>query len=143
MSENKKYLTIHGHFYQPPRENPWIEEIELQDSALPNHDWNEKICWQCYSPNSVSRIVDGENSIIEISNNYEYMSYNFGPTLLSWMEKHNPSAYKRIIEADIASRELYNGHGCAIAQVYNHIIMPLANQNDKITQVLWGLRDFQ
>ena len=143
MSENKKYLTIHGHFYQPPRENPWIEEIELQDSALPNHDWNEKICWQCYSPNSVSRIVDGDNSIIEISNNYEYMSFNFGPTLLSWMEKHNPSAYKRIIEADIESRELYDGHGCAIAQVYNHIIMPLANQNDKITQVLWGLRDFQ
>lgn len=143
MSENKKYLTIHGHFYQPPRENPWIEEIEIQDSAKPNHDWNEKICWQCYSPNSVSRIVDGANSIIEISNNYKYMSFNFGPTLLSWMEKHNYSAYRRIIQADIESREMYGGHGCAIAQVYNHIIMPLANQNDKITQVIWGLKDFQ
>ncbi|MBQ4646727.1 MAG: DUF3536 domain-containing protein [Candidatus Gastranaerophilales bacterium] len=143
MSENKKYLTIHGHFYQPPRENPWIEEIEIQDSAAPNHDWNEKICWQCYSPNSVSRIVDGTNSIIEISNNYKYMSFNFGPTLLSWMEKYNKPAYDRIIQADIESRELYDGHGCAIAQVYNHIIMPLANQNDKITQVIWGLKDFQ
>lgn len=143
MSENKKYLTIHGHFYQPPRENPWIEEIEIQDSAYPNHDWNEKICWQCYGPNSVSRIVDGSNSIIEISNNYKYMSFNFGPTLLSWMEKYNNLAYKRIIQADIDSRNLYDGHGCAIAQVYNHIIMPLANQNDKITQVIWGLKDFQ
>lgn len=143
MEENKKYLTIHGHFYQPPRENPWIEEIELQESALPNHDWNERICAQCYGPNGSSRIVDGKNSIIEISNNYQYMSYNFGPTLLSWMEKYNPHAYKRIIQADINSRELYDGHGCAIAQVYNHMIMPLANQNDKITQVLWGLRDFE
>ena len=143
MNKNKKYLTIHGHFYQPPRENPWIEEIEIQDSAHPHHDWNEKICWQCYGPNSVSRIVDGSNSIIEISNNYKYMSFNFGPTLLSWMEKYNNSAYRRIIQADIESREMYNGHGCAIAQVYNHIIMPLANQNDKITQVIWGLKDFQ
>lgn len=143
MSENKKYLTIHGHFYQPPRENPWIEEIEIQDSAYPEHDWNEKICAQCYGPNSVSRLVDGSNSIIQISNNYKYMSFNFGPTLLSWMEKYNNPAYKRIIEADIESRELYEGHGCAIAQVYNHIIMPLANQNDKITQVIWGLKDFQ
>ena len=145
MSENnnKKYLTIHGHFYQPPRENPWIEEIEIQDSAYPEHDWNEKICSQCYSPNSVSRLVDGSNSIIGITNNYKYISYNFGPTLLSWMEKYNYPAYKRIIKADVDSRKLYDGHGCAIAQVYNHMIMPLANQNDKITQVIWGLKDFQ
>ncbi|MBQ8476328.1 DUF3536 domain-containing protein [bacterium] len=143
MSENKKYLTIHGHFYQPPRENPWIEEIEIQESAAPEHDWNEKICAQCYAPNGSSRIVDGSNKIIEISNNYKYMSFNFGATLLSWMEKHDPAAYKRIIDADIDSRKMYQGHGCAIAQVYNHMILPLANQNDKITQVLWGLKDFQ
>ncbi len=143
MSENKKYLTIHGHFYQPPRENPWIEEIEIQESAAPEHDWNEKICAQCYNPNGSSRIVDGSNKIIEISNNYRYMSYNFGPTLLSWMETHDNSAYQKIINADAESRQLYGGHGCAIAQVYNHIILPLANQNDKITQVLWGLKDFQ
>ena len=143
MSENKKYLTIHGHFYQPPRENPWIEEIEIQESAAPEHDWNEKISAQCYAPNGSSRIVDGSNKIIEISNNYRYMSYNFGPTLLSWMQAHDPVAYQRIIQADYESRELYSGHGCAIAQVYNHIIMPLANQNDKITQVIWGLKDFK
>ena len=143
MRENKKYLTIHGHFYQPPRENPWIEEIEVQESAYPEHDWNEKICAQCYSPNAVSRMVNSANQIIEISNNYQYISYNFGPTLLSWMEKNDKFAYERIIQADINSREMYNGHGCAIAQVYNHIIMPLANRNDKVTQVLWGLRDFQ
>ncbi len=143
MSENKKYLTIHGHFYQPPRENPWIEEIELQESAFPSHDWNERVCTECYGPNGSSRLVDNNNSIIEISNNYQYMSYNFGPTLLSWMEVHDPMSYQKIIQADINSRELYDGHGCAIAQVYNHIIMPLANQNDKITQVIWGLKDFQ
>lgn len=140
---NKKYLTIHGHFYQPPRENPWIEEVEMQESAAPEHDWNEKISAQCYAPNAVSRMVNSANQIIEISNNYQYISYNFGPTLLSWMEKHDPYAYERIIQADINSREMYNGHGCAIAQVYNHIIMPLANRNDKVTQTLWGLKDFQ
>lgn len=140
---NRKYLTIHGHFYQPPRENPWIEEIEVQESAAPSHDWNEKVSWQCYSPNGTSRIVDGNNNILEISNNYQYMSFNFGPTLLSWLEKFDVSAYQKILEADRNSLELYSGHGCAIAQVYNHIIMPLANRNDKITQVLWGLKDFQ
>ncbi len=143
MNNNKKYLTIHGHFYQPPRENPWIEEIEMQESAYPDHDWNEKISAQCYSPNAVSRMVNSNNQIIEISNNYQYISFNFGPTLLSWLEKNDPMAYERIIQADINSRKLYNGHGCAIAQVYNHIIMPLANRNDKITQVLWGLKDFE
>ena len=140
---NEKYLTIHGHFYQPPRENPWIEEIEVQESAYPNHDWNEKISSQCYGPNGASRLVDSNNSIIEISNNYQYISFNFGPTLLSWMEKYDPIAYKKIIQADINSRKLYDGHGCAIAQVYNHIILPLANRNDKVTQVIWGLKDFQ
>lgn len=138
-----KYLTVHGHFYQPPRENPWIEEIELQESAAPQHDWNDKICWQCYEPNSVSRIVDNQNRILSIVNNYELMSFNFGPTLLSWMEVHAPYAYKRIIEADKNSTFLYEGHGCAIAQVYNHVIMPLANLNDKYTQVIWGVKDFE
>ncbi len=140
---NKKYLTIHGHFYQPPRENPWIEEIEIQDSAYPHHDWNEKISWQCYNPNSASRMVNSNNSIIKISNNYKYMSFNFGPTLLSWLETHDNDAYERILKADRESLKLYNGHGCAIAQVYNHIILPLANRNDKVTQVIWGLKDFQ
>lgn len=142
-NKHTKYLTIHGHFYQPPRENPWIEEIELQESAQPQHDWNDRICWQCYEPNSVSRIVDNQNRILNIVNNYELMSFNFGPTLLSWMEKHAPNAYRRIIEADKNSLVLHDGHGCAIAQVYNHMILPLANLNDKYTQVIWGIKDFE
>ncbi|MBE7713685.1 MAG: DUF3536 domain-containing protein [Cyanobacteria bacterium SIG26] len=139
----EKFLTIHGHFYQPPRENPWLEAIELQDSALPFHDWNERICKECYNPNSVSRIVDNRNRILDIVNNYEYMSFNFGPTLLSWMEEFAPLTYERIIKADIESQSQHNGHGNAMAQVYNHIIMPLANLKDKETQVKWGIRDFE
>ena len=141
--KNKVFLTVHGHFYQPPRENPWLEAIEQQDSALPAHDWNERINNECYNPNSVSKIVDSKNQILNVVNNYEYMSYNFGPTLLSWMEEYAPMAYERIIKADIASRKLHGGHGNAIAQVYNHMIMPLANERDKQTQVKWGIKDFE
>lgn len=139
----KVFLTIHGHFYQPPRENPWLEAIEQQDSALPFHDWNERINNECYNPNSVSKIVDSENHILDVVNNYEYISFNFGPTLLSWMEDNAPIAYERIIKADINSRKLHSGHGNAIAQVYNHMIMPLANERDKQTQVKWGKKDFE
>ena len=141
--QKEKFLTIHGHFYQPPRENPWLEAIELQDSALPFHDWNERINKECYNPNSVSKIVDSRNRILDIVNNYEHMSFNFGPTLLSWMEQFAPLTYERIIKADIESIGEHDGHGNAMAQVYNHIIMPLANENDKITQVKWGIRDFE
>ena len=142
-AQTEKFLTIHGHFYQPPRENPWLEAIELQDSALPFHDWNERINKECYNPNSVSKIVDSRNRILDIVNNYEHMSFNFGPTLLSWMEQFAPLTYERIIKADIESIGEHDGHGNAMAQVYNHIIMPLANENDKITQVKWGIRDFE
>ncbi len=137
------FLTIHGHFYQPPRENPWLEAIELQDSALPFHDWNERICKECYNPNSVSKIVDSRNKILDVVNNYEYMSFNFGPTLLSWLEHFAPLTYERIIKADIASVSEHSGHGNAIAQVYNHMIMPLANEEDKRTQIIWGIKDFE
>ena len=143
MTKDEKFLTIHGHFYQPPRENPWLEAIELQDSALPFHDWNERINKECYNPNSVSKIVDSRNRILDMVNNYEHMSFNFGPTLLSWMEQFAPLTYERIIKADIESVEQHSGHGNAMAQVYNHIIMPLANENDKQTQVKWGIRDFE
>lgn len=139
----KVFLAIHGHFYQPPRENPWLEAIEQQDSALPFHDWNERVNSECYNPNSVSKIVDSENHILDVVNNYEYISFNFGPTLLSWMEEFAPIAYERIIKADINSRKAHNGHGNAIAQVYNHMIMPLANERDKQTQVKWGKKDFE
>lgn len=143
MASNDKFLTIHGHFYQPPRENPWLEAIELQDSAQPFHDWNERITKECYNPNSVSKIVDNRNRILDVVNNYEYMSFNFGPTLLSWLEHYAPTTYERIIKADIESMDAHGGHGNAMAQVYNHIIMPLANECDKQTQVKWGIRDFE
>jgi len=143
MKKNDVFLTIHGHFYQPPRENPWLEAIEIQDSAAPYHDWNERIDRECYSPNSASRVVDNRNRIIDIVNNYKYMSFNFGPTLLSWMENFSPLSYERIIKADIESVQEHNGHGNAMAQVYNHMIMPLANEHDKQTQIKWGIRDFE
>ncbi|MBU1042866.1 MAG: DUF3536 domain-containing protein [Candidatus Omnitrophica bacterium] len=139
----EKYICIHGHFYQPPRENPWLEEIECQDSAYPYHDWNERISAECYQPNVASRILDNERKIINIVNNYSKISFNFGPTLLSWMERHDPETYKAILEADKKSLELYNGHGSALAQVYNHMIMPLANSRDKRTQIIWGIKDFE
>ncbi len=143
MKDKKVYLAIHGHFYQPPRENPWLETIEVQDSAAPFHDWNARVAAECYTPNSVSKIVTRENKIMDIVNNYSYISFNFGPTLLSWLEHNCPYTYTRIIKADIESAKKNNGHGNAMAQVYNHIIMPLANRNDKYTQIIWGIKDFQ
>ena len=138
-----RYICIHGHFYQPPRENPWLEEIELQDPAYPYHDWNERITAECYAPNTASRILDPERRIIDIINNYAKISFNFGPTLLSWMERHQPDVYRAIIEADRFTQERFSGHGSAIAQAYNHMIMPLANVRDKRTQVIWGIKDFE
>lgn len=138
----EKYICIHGHFYQPPRENAWLEAIEVQDSAHPYHDWNERISAECYAPNSASRIL--ENGVIkDIINNYSRISFNFGPTLLSWMEAYDRETYEAILEADRESVAHFSGHGSAMAQVYNHIIMPLANRNDKITQIVWGIRDFE
>ncbi len=138
-----RYICIHGHFYQPPRENPWLEAVELQDSAHPFHDWNERICEECYAPNGMSRMLDGQGRIWKMVNNYARMSFNFGPTLLSWMEEKSPETYGQILEADRESRELFGGHGSAIAQAYNHMIMPLANSRDKTTQVVWGIADFE
>ncbi len=139
----ERYVCIHGHFYQPPRENPWLEAIEIQDSAHPYHDWNERVAAECYSPNSASRILDGGQRILDITSNYENMSFNFGPTLLSWMETFAPETYQGILDADRKSMELRSGHGNAIAQAYNHLIMPLANARDKRTQIIWGIRDFE
>ncbi|HSN88426.1 MAG TPA: DUF3536 domain-containing protein, partial [Thermoanaerobaculia bacterium] len=139
----QRYLCIHGHFYQPPRENPWLEAVELQDSAYPYHDWNERITAECYAPNTASRILDGDGRIERIVNNYARISFNFGPTLLAWMEAKAPRAYSRVLEADRESAERFSGHGSALAQPYNHIILPLANRRDKKTQILWGLADFE
>ncbi|MGF1540445.1 MAG: DUF3536 domain-containing protein [Pleurocapsa sp.] len=137
------YITIHGHFYQPPRENPYLNTIERQPSAQPFHDWNERIHYECYRPNAFARILNHNQELIGIVNNYEYLSFNIGATLMSWLEKHDPEVYQKIIEADKKSCKRLNGHGNAIAQVYNHIILPLANQRDKYTQIRWGKADFR
>ncbi len=139
----ERYICIHGHFYQPPRENPWLETVELQDSAYPYHDWNERITAECYAPNSVSRILDDEHQIIQLVNNYAKISFNFGPTLLSWLETKTPDVYQAILEADRQSQKDFSGHGSALAQAYNHMILPLANDRDRHTQVLWGIFDFE
>lgn len=138
-----KYLCIHGHFYQPPRENAWLEEIEVQDSAAPYHDWNERITAECYSPNALARVLNAKQELVDLVDNYSYISFNFGPTLLSWLERAQPEVYQAILDSDVQSRQHFNGHGSAIAQVYNHLIMPLANERDKYTQVRWGIADFK
>jgi len=122
-----KFFTLHAHFYQPPRENPWFDEVEKEPSASPYHDWNEKITVECYEPNII---------------NYGKISFNFGPTLLRWIEKKAPDLYFKIIEADKASIK-DKGEGNAIAQCYTHLIMPLATDKDKLIQVRWGIKDFE
>jgi alpha-amylase/alpha-mannosidase (GH57 family) len=139
----QRFICIHGHFYQPPRENPWLEAVELQDSAAPDHDWNERITAECYGPNATARIMDGEGRISQIVSNYSRISFNFGPTVLAWLKENIPEIHTAIIEADRQSRKNFSGHGSAMAQVYNHVIMPLACPRDKYTQVFWGIRDFE
>ncbi|MFO0809101.1 MAG: DUF3536 domain-containing protein [Gemmataceae bacterium] len=138
-----RYVCVHGHFYQPPRESPWLEAVERQESAEPYHDWNQRIAAECYAPNARSRVLDADGRIVRIVNNYAHMSFNFGPTLLSWLDQHDPATYAAILDADRQSRERFSGHGNALAQVYNHAIMPLCNERDKRTQVRWGLADFE
>jgi alpha-amylase/alpha-mannosidase (GH57 family) len=138
-----RYVAIHGHFYQPPRENPWLEAVEVQDSAAPYHDWNERVTAECYAPNTAARRVGQDNRIIDIVNNFGKISFNVGPTLLSWLDRHAPHVYQSILEADRRSAQAHGGHGNAIAQVYNHMILPLASRRDKVTQVVWGRKDFQ
>ena len=143
MPAPDRYLCIHGHFYQPPRENPWLETVETQESAAPYHDWNERVTAECYAPNGAARIVNAENRIVRILNNYGWISFNFGPTLLSWLKENAPRVYRMILDADVNSRQRFSGHGSAMAQVYNHIIMPLASTRDRITQIRWGIADFE
>ncbi|MDP8928931.1 MAG: DUF3536 domain-containing protein [Actinomycetota bacterium] len=137
-----RYVCIHGHFYQPPRENPWLEAVESQDSAYPYHDWNERITAECYAPNATSRILDERGRIVAITNNYARISFDAGPTLLTWMADKAPEVYAGILEADRDSQKRFSGHGSAIAQAYNHAILPLASGRDRRTQVVWGLADF-
>jgi alpha-amylase/alpha-mannosidase (GH57 family) len=140
---NPRYICVHGHFYQPPRENPWLEAVEVQDSAQPYHDWDERITRECYAPNTRARLVDGQGKIVGLINNYAHMSFNFGPTLLAWLAEFAPDVLAGIVAGDRDSREAHGGHGNALAQVYNHIILPLASERDKVTQVAWGIADFK
>jgi len=143
MGANKRFICIHGHFYQPPRENPWLETVETQDSAAPYHDWNERICAECYATNGAARIVNSKNQITRIVNNYARISFNFGPTLLSWLMENAPRTYRMILDGERRSRKAFKGHSSAMAQVYNHIILPLASRRDRITQIRWGIADYQ
>ncbi len=138
----ERYVCIHGHFYQPPRENPWLEAVEVQESAYPDHDWNHRITRECYAANGQARILDGEGRITSLANNYERISFNFGPTLLAWMQEFAPESYRAVLEADRATAARF-GHGSALAQGYNHAILPLCNDRDRRTQILWGVRDFE
>ncbi|MCX5754168.1 MAG: DUF3536 domain-containing protein [Candidatus Krumholzibacteria bacterium] len=142
-SARPRHLIIHGHFYQPPRENPWTEKIERQESAAPYHDWNDRIANECYLSNALSRRLDDYGRVTKLVNNYEWISFNFGPTLISWIEDNASDVYARILEADRASAKRLNGHGNAIAQCYNHAIMPLASRRDQETQIRWGIHDFE
>ncbi|HEY1577378.1 MAG TPA: DUF3536 domain-containing protein [Terracidiphilus sp.] len=141
-SGTNRFICIHGHFYQPPRENPWLETVETQDSAAPYHDWNERVCAESYATNGAARSVNNKNQIIRIVNNYSRMSFNFGPTLMSWLKENAPRTYRMILDGERRSRKHF-GHSSAIAQVYNHVIMPLANRRDKITQIRWGIADYE
>ena len=140
--QRRRYLCVHGHFYQPPRENPWLERVETQDSAAPYHDWNARVTAECYAPNTAARRVDAQNRILDVADNFAAIAFDVGPTLLSWLERERPDVYHAILEADRASRAA-RGHGNAIAQAYGHAILPLCSRRDKVTQVRWGLADFR
>jgi (1->4)-alpha-D-glucan 1-alpha-D-glucosylmutase len=138
-----RYVCIHGHFYQPPRENPWLEVIEIQDTAYPYHDWNERIMAECYAPNAVARILDAEGRIERLVNNYARIAFSFSPVLLAWLEQKNPEVYQAILDADRESVARFSGHGSALAEPWVHLLLPLANRADKVTTVAWGIRDFE
>ncbi len=143
MSSGKRFICIHGHFYQPPRENPWLETVEVQDSAAPYHDWNERVTAECYAPNGSARVVNAKNQIVRIVNNYARLSFNFGPTLFSWLKENARRTYTMILEGERRSRDRCRGHSSAMAQVYSHMILPLANARDRMTQIRWGIADYK
>ena len=139
----KRSVCIHGHFYQPPRENPWTGRIDRQESAGEFHDWNVRIEAECYAPNTAAQILDSEGHASRTVNNYSRMSFNIGPTLMMWLEKESPKTYARILEADSESQKKFPGHGNAIAQAFVHLILPLASLRDQKTVVRWGISDFK
>jgi alpha-amylase/alpha-mannosidase (GH57 family) len=142
MPPAKRFVCIHGHFYQPPRENPWLETVETQDTAAPYHDWNERVCAESYAPNGAARVVNVNNQIMRIVNNYARMSFNFGPTLLNWLRDNAARTYRMMLGGEKRSRGRYRGHSSAMAQAYNHMILPLASTRDRVTQIRWGIADY-
>ena len=136
-------VVIHGHFYQPPREDPWLDEVEAEPSAAPFHDWNERVERQCYRAVVAARLYAPDGRIARIVNTLASVSFDFGPTLLEWLERAAPATYAAVLEADRVSREKHDGHGNAIAMPYHHVILPLASHRDKVTEVRWGIADFR
>jgi alpha-amylase/alpha-mannosidase (GH57 family) len=141
-TKGARFVCLHGHFYQPPRENPWLEAVGREPSAEPDHDWNRRITNECYRPNAAARLVDDKNRVLRLRNNYEDLSFNFGPTLLHWLSANEPWVVEKLVEADRRNVERW-GAGNALAQAYNHMILPLANRRDKETQIVWGIEDFR
>jgi len=136
-------IVLHGHFYQPPREDPWTGEVPRQPSAAPHHDWNERIERECYGPIVSCRVLGDGGLADRRINALEWMSFNFGPTLLSWLERHASKTYAAIQRADAVSAERLQGHGNAIAMPYHHPILPLSTERDRRTEVRWGIADFR
>ena len=136
-------IVIHGHFYQPPREDPWLNQVAAEPSAAPYHDWNERIERESYRAVVAARVYAPDGRIAHIVNTLASISFNFGATLLEWLERETPGTYAAVLEADRASRARHAGHGNAIAMPYHHVIMPLASRRDKITEVRWGIADFR
>lgn len=140
--EPRALVAMHGHFYQPPRDDPWLEEVEAEPSAAPFHDWNSRIEQECYRAVVAARIPGAERRIAGIMNTLEYLSFDFGPTLLEWLEREAPETYGAVMAADRASRARL-GHGNAIAMPYHHTILPLSSRRDKVTEIRWGIADFR
>ena len=135
-------VVVHGHYYQPPRENPWLEYVEAEATAAPAHDWNSRIERECYRAVTAARLNARDGRIASIENALAWTSFDFGATLLEWMEREAPETYALVLEADAESRERL-GHGNALAAPYHHVILPLASRRDKVTEVRWGIADFR
>ena len=139
MSE-PRYVIIHGHFYQPPRESPWTGLISPEAGAAPFPNWNEQILSECYIANARAHVMDGR--VAHIRNNYASLNFDFGPTLISWLQRHGAHAYRAVRQGDLESIAKHGGHGNAIAQSYNHSILPLLRPRDRELQIAWGIEDF-
>ncbi|MCA1791738.1 MAG: hypothetical protein LC667_18365, partial [Thioalkalivibrio sp.] len=135
-------VVVHGHFYQPPREIPWTDQVPREASAAPYHDWNERVLAECYRPVTEARVLDGQGRIRDVMNTLEWMSWDAGPTLLRWLAREAPATYGAFLEADARSLAR-TGFGNALAAPYHHVILPLASRRDKVTEVRWGIADFR